>query len=174
MMSNSNASAAVQPSKAAIEHVTVATGVPYEKLVAAFEAELGRLDPAAVQALVERRASWGEVEREIQRVGGTHGLMIVASANQGAVISLSGKAKRCVLYLVGNPVIAHNIIAIDIRASFYVPFRVALFDTDKDGTVSYDRPSSFLAAIGRPELREFGALLDQKIDGVIKALRSKL
>ena len=123
-MSNSNASAAVQPSKAAIEHVTVATGVPYEKLVAAFEAELGRLDPAAVQALVERRASWGEVEREIQRVGGTHGLMIVASANQGAVISLSGKAKRCVLYLVGNPVIAHKIIAIDIRASFCVPFRV--------------------------------------------------
>src|SRR5262249_27614679 len=93
MMSNSNASAAVQPSKAAIEHVTVAPGVPYEKLVAAFEAELGRLDPAAVQALVERRASWGEVEREIQRVGGTHGLMIVATANQGAVISLSGKAK---------------------------------------------------------------------------------
>jgi len=59
MMSNSNASAAVQPSKAAIEHVTVAMGVFYEKLVAAFEAELGRVDPAAVPALVERRASWG-------------------------------------------------------------------------------------------------------------------
>ena len=59
MMSNSNASAAVQPSKAAIEHVTVAMGVFYEKLVAAFEAELGRVDPAAVLAVVERRASWG-------------------------------------------------------------------------------------------------------------------
>ena len=56
-MSNSNASAAVQPSKAAIEHVTVAMGVFYEKLVAAFEAELGRVDPAAVLALVERRAA---------------------------------------------------------------------------------------------------------------------
>src|SRR5215471_15967514 len=52
MMSNSNASAAVQPSRAAIEHATVATGVPYEKLVAAFEAELGRFDPAAAKALV--------------------------------------------------------------------------------------------------------------------------
>jgi uncharacterized protein (DUF302 family) len=174
MMSNSNASAAVQPSRAAIEHVTVATGVPYEKLVAAFEAELGRFDPAAAKALVERRAPWSEVEKELERLGGTHGLMIVASANQGAITSLSGKLKRCMLYLVGNPVIANKIIAIDIRASFYVPFRVALFDTGTDGTVSYDRPSSFLAALGRPELKEFGALLDQKIDGVIRALRSKL
>src|SRR5262249_17160004 len=82
MMSNSNASAAVQPSKAAIEHVTVATGVPYEKLVAAFEAELGRLDPAAGQAPVERRASWGEVEREIQRVGGTHGKALCALSSR--------------------------------------------------------------------------------------------
>ena len=106
-MSNSNASAAVQPSKAAIEHVTVATGVPYEKLVAAFEAELGRLDPAAVQALVERRASWGEVEREIQRVGGTHGKALCALSRRQ-----SGHRPK--------------VIAIHIRASFYVPFRVAV------------------------------------------------
>jgi hypothetical protein len=33
-------------------------GVFYEKRVAAFESELGRVDPAAVLALVER-ASWG-------------------------------------------------------------------------------------------------------------------
>jgi uncharacterized protein (DUF302 family) len=175
MMSNSNASAAVQPSRAAIEHVTVATGVPYEKLVAAFEAELGRFDPAAAKALVERRAPWSEVEKELERLGGTHGLMIVAGANQGAITSLSGKLKRCMLYLVGNPVIADKIIAIDIRASFYVPFRLALFDNEEvGGVISYDRPSSFLATLSQPELKQFGALLDQKIDGVIKALRSKL
>jgi hypothetical protein len=56
------------------------------------------------------------VEKELERLGGTHGLMIVASANQGAITSLSGKLKRCMLYLVGNPVIADKIIAIDIRA----------------------------------------------------------
>jgi hypothetical protein len=71
-------------------------------------------------------------------------------------------------------VIADKIIAIDIRASFYVPFRVAIFDSGKDGAViSYDRPSSFLAALGRPEVKEFGNLLDQKIEGLIGALRKK-
>jgi hypothetical protein len=34
-----------------------------------------------------------------------------------------------------------------------------------------DRPSSFLAALGKPELMEFGTLLDGKIDDVATALR---
>jgi hypothetical protein len=37
--------------------------------------------------------------------------------------------------------------------------------------IAYDRPSSFLGALGRPELEEFGSLSDQKIDGVVAALR---
>jgi hypothetical protein len=35
----------------------------------------------------------------------------------------------------------------------------------------YDRPSSFLAALERPELKEFGELLDRKIDEVAEALQ---
>jgi len=155
-MSNSKLSDAFQSSTAGIEHVTVPMSLPYDRLVNAFEAELGHLDPAVTKALVERRASWGEVEKEIERIGGVHGLMVIASANQGVMTSLSGKMKRCLLYLIGNPVIADKIIAIDVRASFYVPFRVAIFDRGNDGTViSYDRPSSFLAVLGRPELNEF-------------------
>jgi uncharacterized protein (DUF302 family) len=174
MMSNSKLSDAFQSSTAGIEHVTVPMSLPYDRLVSAFEAELGHLDPAVTKALVERRASWGEVEKEIERIGGVHGLMVIAIANQGVVTSLSGKMKRCLLYLIGNPVIADKIIAIDVRASFYVPFRVAIFDRGNDGAViSYDRPSSFLAALGRPELNEFGNLLDQKIEGLIGALRKK-
>jgi uncharacterized protein (DUF302 family) len=145
MMSNSKLSDAFQSSTAAIEHVTVPMSLPYERLVIAFEAELGHLDPAVTKALVERRASWSEVEKEIERISGVHGLMIIASANQGVVTSLSGKMKRCMLYLIGNPVIADKIIAIDIRASFYVPFRVAIFDSGKDGASHQLRPPLFVS-----------------------------
>ncbi len=74
---------------------------------------------------------------------------------------------------MGNPVIADQIIRIDLRASFYVPFRVCLYDDGgPDGAViSLDRPSSFLAALGKPELTEFGALLDRKVDDVVTALQ---
>jgi hypothetical protein len=110
-----------------VEHVGVSTGLTYEGLVGAFERELGRWDPVTGNALVERRAPWSDVEREVERMAGKHGLMIFFRADQGAVASLVGKAKRYSLYLVGNPVIANRIISIDIRASFYVPFRVCLY-----------------------------------------------
>ncbi len=160
-------------SKAAVEHVTVATGLGYEALVRAFEAELGRLDPAVVKSLIDRRAPWSEVKAAVERMAGPHGLMVIFAADQGAITSLSGKIKSCSLYIVGNPVIANDILDIDLGASFYVPFRVALYESADAGgaVISYDRPSSFLAALGRPELKAFGTTLDGKIESVIAATR---
>jgi uncharacterized protein (DUF302 family) len=156
-----------------IQHTDVATGRTYDSLAEAFEHELGHLDPLTGVRLIEEKASWNEVEREMARMAGPRGLMIIFRADQGKITSLSGREKRCSLYLVGNPVIAERIISIDLRASFYVPFRVCLYDDGgPDGAViSYDRPSSFLAALGNPALTEFGALLDRKIDDVATALR---
>ena len=89
--------------------------------------------------------------------------MVIFRADQGQITSLSGREKRCSLY----PVIANEIIDIEPRASFYVPFRVCLYDNADDlGVMAYDRPSSFLAALERPELTPFGELLDHKIDTV--------
>lgn len=158
-----------------IQHTFIATGLDYDAAVAAFEHELSQLDPALTQRLVKEKAPWSEVEREIGAVGGKHGLMIITRAEQGKVISLSGSEKKCALYIVGNPVIASQIIAIDRRASFYVPFRVAIYDDPNLGSavISYDRPSSFLATLGRPELTEFGKSLDGKIDSVVAAIRGR-
>jgi uncharacterized protein (DUF302 family) len=125
-------------------HTSVATGLAYDDLVRGFERELGRWDLAAADRLLKSNASWSEVEREVERMAGPRGLMIFIRINQGEIISLSGTLKRCSLYLVGNPVIANKIISIDIRGSFYVPFRVCLYESVTVGSavISYDRPSS--------------------------------
>ncbi len=158
-----------------IQHSCVFTGLGFDAAVRAFEGELGRLDPAVTPRLVERRAAWPEVEREIEKIGGSHGLMIIERVDLGSVASLSGRQKRCLLYLVGNPVIANRIISVDLRGCFYVPFRVALYDDgDPQGAViAYDRPSSFLATLGQPELTAIAEELDRKIDGVAAAVRLK-
>jgi len=39
--------------------------------------------------------------------------------------------------------------------------------------ISFDRPSSFLAALGRPELAAIAAMLDEKIDGVMRVIQKK-
>lgn len=89
-----------------IRHTEVATGRTYEALVEAFEHELGHLDPLIGTRLMEQKASWKEVEREMARMAGPRGLMIIFRADHGKITSLSGQGKRCSLYLVGNPVIA--------------------------------------------------------------------
>jgi uncharacterized protein (DUF302 family) len=91
------------------------------------------------------------------------GLMVITKVDQGRITPLSGKSKMCALYLIGNPVIANRIIEIDLRGSFYVPFRVAVHDDGRpnSGIISYDRPSSFLVELNRPELDTIGKSLDE-------------
>lgn len=161
---------------ATIRHTEVSTGLSYATLVTAFEHELGRWDSSAAKSLVQRKASWNEVEAEASRAGGARGLMIIDSIDQGVVTSLSGRAKNCRLYLVGNPVIASQILDIDPRAAFYVPFRVCLYDDGGPAGAGmyYDRPSSFLAALGHAGLAEIGLQLDGKIDDVARAITMSL
>jgi len=155
-----------------ISHVNVATGLPYDRLIPAFEASLGKWDPVAGVPLWEQKASWPDVKAAIAKMAEPFGLMVLAKIDQGRITSLSGKSKMCSLYLVGNPVIANQIIEIDLRGSFYVPFRVAVHDDGgpNGGMIEYDRPSSFLGALNRPELDAIGKSLDEKLDRVISSL----
>jgi uncharacterized protein (DUF302 family) len=159
---------------ATIERCAIDTGLPYEAAAAAFERSLGRLETETSEALVSRTAPWPEVEAEMARMAGDAGLMILAHFDQGAIASLSGAPVRCRLYIVGNPAVAAKILRIDIRASLYVPFRVALFERRDNGlaVLSFDRPSSLLGALTHPELDAIGIMLDAKIDAVIQKVRT--
>ncbi len=130
-----------------IVRTTIRTSKSYEVLPRAFELELNRLDPSLVEGFLERDASWGEIRSAIERVGNARGLMVLAKIDQGLLTSRSGKVKRCCLYLVGNPVIANDILDVEPRGAFYVPFRVALVEPDSDegALFIYERPSSLLS-----------------------------
>lgn len=146
----------------------------YDALIAAFESELGHFDPAIANSLIQKKAPWEQVEEAMNKMAGPHGLMIFYKADQGKITSLHNGIRQCALYTVGNPLIADRILSIDIRASLYVPFRVCIYNSgDRQGAIiGFDRPSSFLASLQNPALKEFGVLLDSKIDGIVKAIRN--
>jgi uncharacterized protein (DUF302 family) len=98
--------------------------------------------------------------------------MIIASINQGQLTSLSGREKKCRLYLVGNPIIASTILDINPHAALYVPFRVALFEGEgaEGSRISFDRPGSSLALLGDAKIDEIGRQLDAKIDAAVSAV----
>lgn len=147
----------------------VETPFAYEDLCARFEAAVGRLDAPAVRRLEASAAPWPEVEAATREMAGESGLMKFAVFDQGLVASLSGSQIRCRLYLVGNPAIAARIVRIDERGALYVPFRVAVYATPRaeGATIAFDRPSSLLAGLGRPELDDIGRLLDREIDDAV-------
>lgn len=162
--------------RAIIERSSISTGKPYEVATVAFENAIGGLEPEAAKALIARQASLAEVEAEMGRMAGPSGLMLFAKFDQGAVASLSGARICCRQYLVGNPAIAARIVRVEVRASLYVPFHVALFERENGGEaiLSFDRPSSFLGQFEQPELREIGLLLDAKIYDVAKGLAERV
>lgn len=155
---------------ATVERLTIKTGLSFGALVAEFEKRLAHYEFDVGAALIDRGAAWGEVEREIDDMVGDKPLVLFLSINQGEFASLKGLPRHCKLYLVGNPVIATEIVNIDIRGAMLVPFRVELYEEDGVSCVSYDRPSSFLATLGNPALDAIGTMLDAKIDGVAAAL----
>src|SRR5262245_40304817 len=133
-----------------VARTDVPTGMPYGRLVQRFEETLGTWNASTAEELVERHAPWSEVEAAAAKAAGTLGLMIIASINQGQLTSLSGREKKCRLYLVGNPIIASTILDINPHAALYVPFRVALFEGEgaEGSRISFDRPGSSLALLG--------------------------
>jgi hypothetical protein len=81
------------PTNLSISHVNVATGLPYDRLIPAFEASLGKWDPVAGAPLWEKKASWPEVETAIAKMAEPFGLMVMVKIDQGRITSLSGKEK---------------------------------------------------------------------------------
>jgi uncharacterized protein (DUF302 family) len=132
----------------------------------------GRWDEAVEDSLVKKKAPWEQVEAAFQKMAGPHGLMIFFHVDQGRLTSLHNGIKRCSLYIVGNGVIAEKILSVDVRGSLYVPFRVCLYDNSSPGgaIISFDRPSSFIAALRRPVLMGIGYELDRKIFSVVQSV----
>jgi uncharacterized protein (DUF302 family) len=154
-----------------IEQSNVALNLGFDEAMQRFERELQAWPRETSVDLISRRAPWSAVQAEVARLAGRRGLMIFSKIDTGRLTSLSGRRKDSALYLVGNPVIANEILNIDPKGGFYVPFRVALHAEGGEGVgLCYDRPSSFLAGLDA-RLAAIGHELDSKIDAVADALR---
>lgn len=153
-----------------VERITVETNLAFEQLADAFERQLGRYDHVIGENLASRHADWEEASTTIDAMNGPHGLMIIFRLDLGATASLKGEPRQCLLYLIGNPLVATEIVSNDLRAALLVPFRVEIYAEGGKAMISYDRPSSSLGTLENAAINSIGAALDQKIAAVIAAI----
>ena len=127
--------------------------------------------PAAAQNARVSIASQKNFEQTISQLKssvGQGGMMIMATVDQGNMLSITGLKLKATLFLVGNPTVGKKVFEQTHAAGLYLPLRVLVYeDTNGKTYVSYDKPSSLLAQFDNNEVNQTAAMLDQKLDGLV-------
>jgi uncharacterized protein (DUF302 family) len=145
-------------------HVAVASADTFEVVVARLEAAIGGPKIEPFQSVADGSISREDFEKKIEARLGPSGFMKFYEVDHGPWMALHGVKVKSKQYVIGNPLIAREIVPHDPAAGFYVPVRVGVYE-DKQGKawVQYDRPSASLGLSRDPKIDEVGRLLDDKL-----------
>lgn len=154
-----------------VTRMIVSTTKPFEEAVAILEKIVGDGEYRVFQELVDAGASFEEVEKTLNAMTGQSGFMIFFTADMGALMSLMGKSKKAKLYLIGNPLIANQMVEQSVGVGLYVPPRVLVYE-DYDGKtyITYDKPSTLFQQFQNPYISKVGEMLDGKFAQVAAAV----
>jgi uncharacterized protein (DUF302 family) len=152
-----------------IERFSVTTSKPFETVVAALKAGIGRLDLVAFAKVSKSPRTFAELEEVINRDMGKTGLMLFLEFDHGAVVRKeTGLDKpKIVRLVIGNPLVMKEMAKHIPDAGSYAPVTV-LVDERADGVhLSYDKMSSFLAPYGNRDALKVAQDLDHKVETLL-------
>jgi uncharacterized protein (DUF302 family) len=150
-----------------IDHVRVVADKPIDKVVKAFEQQLGQFNPETYKSLAEGEDP-EKVRPRIEAMVGPSGFMLFRTSDHGALLRLAGQKKKALQYLVGNPLFAVQMTQHDIRAGLYAPLRVLIYENEHGKTcVEYDKPSSLFGQFGNAKVTEAATMLDRKLEQLV-------
>ena len=139
----------------------------FESTRSRFDKRFPVLDQSVTFKLVLSQAAWSEVEAAITPALGSSDFVAISRLDQGSLMSLRGTALQATQYLVGNPLIATQVIGIARDASLFAPFQAAVY-ADKGGVhVSYMLPSSLFNSLNDRVVAAIGEQLDRKMETTV-------
>ena len=155
--------------KLEIERFSLTSSRPFDAVVAALKASVGRLDLAAFAQASHSAGTFSELEKVIGRDMGKTGLMLFLELDHGAVLrkETGGDKPKMVRLVIGNPLVMKEMVKHVPDAGSYAPITV-LVDERSDGVhLSYDRMVSFLRSYGNAKAAKVAQELDSKIEALI-------
>jgi uncharacterized protein (DUF302 family) len=153
-----------------IERFSVTSSRPFEAVVAALKAGVGRLDLAEFAKASKTATTFAELETVINRDMGSTGLMLFMELDHGAVIRKESglNTPKIVRLVIGNPLIMKEMAKRVPDAGSYAPVTI-LVDERSDGVhLSYDTMASLLASYGNPDALKVAQDLDLKVEKLLK------
>lgn len=155
--------------KLEIERFAVTSSKPFETVMAALKAGVGRLDLVEFAKASKSAGSFSELEKVVNRAPGKTGLMLFLELDHGAVLRKESglSTPKIVRLVVGNPLIMKEMAKRVPDAGSYAPVTI-LVDERVDGVhLSYDRMASFLAPYGNSDALKVAHDLDLKVEKLL-------
>ena len=152
--------------KVEIERFSLTTSKPFDAVVAALKAAVGRPDMVEFVNVIKGARTFAELERAVNRGLGGSGLMMFMELDHGAILRLETgiDEPKIVRLVIGNPLIMKEMARHVPDAGSYAPVTI-LVDERPDGVhLSYDRMASLLAPYGNPDALAVARELDSKIE----------
>ena len=152
-----------------IDRFSMTTSKPFDAVVAALKASVGRLDLNAFAKVSKSPSTFAELEDVINRDMGKTGLMLFLEFNHGAVLRKeTGLDKpKIVRLVIGNPLVMKEMAKHVPDAGSYAPVTV-LVDERGDGVyLSYDKMGSLLAPYGNQDALKVAQDLDHKVEKLL-------
>ncbi|MCW2554992.1 MAG: hypothetical protein JWR78_4773 [Mycobacterium sp.] len=155
-----------------IRRVTVSTERPFDDVVAAVYAGLGRVPD--FRGLVERWSTARnaeEFEAIVGAVSGSSGLIEFLSLDLGAALTIRdpARSRRLLRIIAGNPVTMSKMAATVIDAGSYAPITILIAERTEGTTLSYDRIASAIAPYASQEASAVATALDDAVVTLLQA-----
>jgi uncharacterized protein (DUF302 family) len=147
--------------------VTFDSRSDFQSTRARFDERVPLLDPAVTANLVISQPAWSQVQAAITPTLGPSGFLAVSRLDQGALMSLRGPVLRATQYLVGNPLIATEVITSVPEGSLFAPFQAAVYEDQRGVHISYMLPSSLFTSLDDDGIAAIGDRLDAKIEATV-------
>ena len=156
--------------KVEVERFSLTTAKPFEAVVAALKAEIGRPDIVEFFKATSVAKSYPDLERIVQSAVGRTGLMLFAEFDLGAVLRRETglETPKVMRFLVGNPLIMKEMVKHVPDAGSYAPVTILVDERGDGGHVSYDKMESALLPYGSSAALVVARNLDAKITSLLQ------
>ncbi|CAK5275671.1 unnamed protein product [Mycena citricolor] len=151
--------------------VHVCTELPFEQVTASLQASLGEKRAAA--GLIGA-TSLEDFQNRVETSKGPSDFMHFIEFNHGNWLQLFSDtpSPRAVVYVLGNPLIAHTMVKHDMRAALNVPYRLLVLQQGNGTDILYHLPSSLIALDSSEELKAAAGVLDEKLEQLVANITS--
>ena len=152
-----------------VERFQVTCSKPFESVVAAIKAAVGRPDMAEFAKAIGTARTFADYETTVRKGLGRAGLMMFMELDHGAIMrkECGLNTPKNIRFLIGNPLIMKEMAKHVPDAGSYAPVTILVHERSDGVHLSYDKMTSLLAPYGNPDALKVAQDLDLKVENLL-------